>query len=1094
MKINHSIFLLLSVFCIGFSSCKKDTGPNMETFKIVKEMEKITAGTTSATITGTFEYPGKINSLKVRVGTSEQLFGSDVFVAEVNGKAYSVNVTGLRSGTLYHYRYEVDYGSKEDFLSEISSFSTQSESPTVKTLEWQVIDSTTFRIKCKVEADGGQEVTERGICWNTYSFGDPTMDDETKPYSSGGLGEYNITMTALASNTVYHVRAYARNGTGIGFGEELAFRTGGEVTKPKVSTVEVSEVTYNTASCLCNVSSDGGLELTEHGVCWGLEPDPTINVHHAIAVGTETGNYTVTISGLVANTTYHVRAYATNEKGTNYGEELTFATTEGLPTVTTAAITNVNATSAQGGGEVTDEGASNVTERGICWGINHTPTINDFHDHNGTGEGGYTVQMTNLTANTKYYVRAYAKNAQGTSYGAEVDFTATEGLPMVNTLDVTDITANTAIGHGKVSNQGGSTVTERGICWSTEPSPTISGSHIHSGTGSGEFEVSLTNLTPGTKYYVRAYAMNTQGLTYGEQKDFTTATTMPTVITGGINGTIVSGEVTDEGGATVTERGVCWSTSHNPTTSGPHGSSGTGVGTFSVELTDLAPGTTYYVRAYATNVKGTAYGSEKALTTEANLPTVTTSDVTNIQQTTAQGGGNVTDDGGADVTERGVCWSTNHNPTISGSHANSGIGTGGFTVSMTGLTANTKYYVRAYAKNSAGISYGNEVDFTTAQNVSAPSVTTTQVTNITQTTATGGGNVTSTGGAPVTERGICWSTSHNPTTSGSHASNGTGTGTYTVNMTGLTANTTYYVRAYAINSAGTAYGSEVSFTTLSGGGTAPQGAINGKFTINASGDKVYFSRGNLQYKASTNTWRFAENQWDYVGEDNSNISPTYNDWIDLFGWGTSGYNHGAVCYQPWSTSQTNSDYYAYGQYNYNLYDQTGQADWGYNPISNGGNTTNTWRTLTGGGNGEWKYILNTRSASTVNGTANARYAKAKVNNVQGVILFPDIYTHPSGVAQPVGINDTGNTCWNGNNYSATDFGWMEQNGAVFLPAAGNCWGTSVYYVGSYGDYWSASYKDSNYARYLYFSSGYFDRNSIDRCYGLSVRLVRLAEN
>lgn len=562
-----------------------------------------------------------------------------------------------------------------------------------------------------------------------------------------------------------------------------------------------------------NVASDGGLELTERGVCWSLSTNPTISDSHSAATDATLGVFEVAMTGLTSNKTYHVRAYAINAKGTAYGDDLTFTTTEGLPVVTTSGITEISATSAKGGGEVTDQGASNVTERGICWGTSHNPTTAGTHASNGTGAGRYTVSMTNLTPNATYYVRAYATNSQGTAYGAEVSFTALEGLPVVLTLDMTDITSTTAKGHGKVTDQGGSAVTERGVCWSTSPSPTTSGSHANSGTGAGEYAVSISNLTPGTKYYVRAYATNDQGTTYGEQKDFTTAATLPTVVTGDISGTTAHGEVTNAGGAIVTERGICWGTSHNPTTAGTHGSSGTGTGTFSVELTDLAPGTTYYVRAYATNSAGTAYGSEKTLTTDATLPTVTTGEVSNITQTTAQGSGNVTNSGGANVTERGVCWSTSHNPTISGNHAYNGTGTGGYTVNMTGLTANTHYYVRAYAKNSAGVSYGNEVDFTTSQNNSAPTVTTSQVTNVQQTTATGGGNVTNSGGATVTERGICWSTSHNPTTSGSHANSGTGTGSFTVNMTGLTANTTYYVRAYAINSTGTSYGSEVSFTT-----------------------------------------------------------------------------------------------------------------------------------------------------------------------------------------------------------------------------------------------------------------------------------------
>ena len=147
----------------------------------------------------------------------------------------------------------------------------------------------------------------------------------------------------------------------------------------------------------------------------------------------------------------------------------------------------------------------------------------------------------------------------------------------------------------------------------------------------------------------------------------------------------------------------------------------------------------------------------------------------------------------------------------------------------------------------------------------------------------------------------------------------------------------------------------------------PIGAINGIFSIGEN-TQVYFSQGNLQYQASTNTWRFANNQYDYVGTDNANISETYDGWIDLFGWGTSGYNHGANCYQPWSTSTTCSDYYAYGQDNYNLYDQTGQADWGYNAISNGGNSVGLWRTLT---QPEWDYVFNTRTTAS-----GIRYAKA----------------------------------------------------------------------------------------------------------------------
>ncbi len=193
-----------------------------------------------------------------------------------------------------------------------------------------------------------------------------------------------------------------------------------------------------------------------------------------------------------------------------------------------------------------------------------------------------------------------------------------------------------------------------------------------------------------------------------------------------------------------------------------------------------------------------------------DLPSVSTYEVTNITTDYAMATGEVTDEGGGTVSERGICLDTEHNPSIEGNHVANGAGLGLFMVAMSNLTENTTYYVRAYATNEAGTAYGNEVTFTT---LTTPTVTTAAVTNIGEHTATSGGNVTDDGGSPITERGICWATSHNPTTSNSHATSGSGTGSFTVNMTGLTAHTTYYVRAYATNSVGTEYGNEVSFTT-----------------------------------------------------------------------------------------------------------------------------------------------------------------------------------------------------------------------------------------------------------------------------------------
>ena len=188
-----------------------------------------------------------------------------------------------------------------------------------------------------------------------------------------------------------------------------------------------------------------------------------------------------------------------------------------------------------------------------------------------------------------------------------------------------------------------------------------------------------------------------------------------------------------------------------------------------------------------------------------------TAAATAISGTTAISGGNISSDGGAAISARGVCWNTSTGPTITNNKTTDGTGTGNFASSVTGLTGTTIYYIRAYATNNAGTAYGNEVSFTTG--ASLATVITTALSGITQTTATSGGNITNNGGTAITGRGVCWNTSSGPTTANSKTTDGAGTGIFASTVTGLTAGTIYYVRAYATNSAGTAYGNEIGLTT-----------------------------------------------------------------------------------------------------------------------------------------------------------------------------------------------------------------------------------------------------------------------------------------
>jgi uncharacterized protein (TIGR02145 family) len=194
-------------------------------------------------------------------------------------------------------------------------------------------------------------------------------------------------------------------------------------------------------------------------------------------------------------------------------------------------------------------------------------------------------------------------------------------------------------------------------------------------------------------------------------------------------------------------------------------------------------------------------------------PVVTTTNVTALSYTTATSGGNIVNTGGGSITARGVCWDNAPNPAIDKNKTEDSTGSGSFTSNITGLSDNTQYFVRAYAINSSGIAYGEELSFTTLK-VEAPSLSTSAITYIGDKLATSGGNVTSENGSVVTEKGVCWSTTPVPTINNNKSIDGTGIGAFISSLTGLSPNTIYYARAYATNGAGTSYGNELSFETF----------------------------------------------------------------------------------------------------------------------------------------------------------------------------------------------------------------------------------------------------------------------------------------
>jgi uncharacterized protein (TIGR02145 family) len=399
-------------------------------------------------------------------------------------------------------------------------------------------------------------------------------------------------------------------------------------------------------------------------------------------------------------------------------QTLTYPGQIGLLSVSTDPITNIAQTTATSGGNVTDDGGATVTARGVCWNTSGNPTIANDTTIDGTGTGPFISYLTGLSPATTYYVSAYVINPINTAYGLEEQFTTSGQAPTVTTATVTNISTTTATAGGDITTQGSSSVTSHGVCYGTSQNPDTTGLHTSLGSGSGVFSSNLSGLSPGTLYYVRAYATNSDDTGYGLQKQFTTDGIPPTISTSNvtsINTTSATcgGNISSQGSSTVIVSGLCWSTSPNPTTANYTTTNGSLSGSFSSTMSGLSPSTLYYVRAYATNSDDTGYGLQKQFTTDGIPPTISTSNVTNVNTTSATSGGNISSQGSSAVIVSGLCWSTSPNPTTANYTTTNGSLSGSFSSTMSGLSPGTPYYIRAYATNSDDTGYGSQEQFTT---------------------------------------------------------------------------------------------------------------------------------------------------------------------------------------------------------------------------------------------------------------------------------------------------------------------------------------------------------------------------------------------
>jgi len=455
-----------------------------------------------------------------------------------------------------------------------------------------------------------------------------------------------------------------------GSGQEMWF-TNNDVTvvPPSISISAATNIGSTSATGNANITSDGGGTLTARGFCWGTSPNPTIGAGHYVSLGAgAAGAINGSITGLTASTGYYYRAYAQNSAGLTYSANQQFSTTSAAtaPTVTTSAATSVGQSSATGNGNVTADGGAGITERGFCWSTSANPTTANSKIIVSGTTGSYSGSMTGLAAGTLYHYRAYATNSVGTSYGTDIQFT---------TSSVQNYTLTyTSAGNGSISGTTPQTVANGGSGTQVTAVPNTGYYFLIWSDSVGTAARTDTNVT-ADKSVIAYFYINSYTLTYNAGTGGTISGTTPQTVNHGSNGSQVT--AVPNGGYIF----VNWSD---------------GVTT-----------------ASRTDTSITANKTVTANFTAILTPTVTDSAATNITTSGATANGNITADGGATITERGFCYRTSANPTIVDSKIIISGTTGTFSGDIAGLTHSTFYYYRAYATNSAGTSYGTNIQFYT---------------------------------------------------------------------------------------------------------------------------------------------------------------------------------------------------------------------------------------------------------------------------------------------------------------------------------------------------------------------------------------------
>ncbi len=397
---------------------------------------------------------------------------------------------------------------------------TSATIPTVTSPTATLITSSTATLGATVTSDGGAALTARGTCWGT------TAAPTTNCLAEGGTGVTIFThgRTGLPASTLIYYRGYATNSVGTGYSVDATFSTGAGTSIPTVTLPTATAITSSTATLGATVTSDGGAALTARGTCWGTTAAPTTNC--LAEGGTGVTIFTHGRTGLPASTLIYYRGYATNSVGTGYSVDGNFVTSAGatVPTVISPTATSITSSGATLGANVTSDGGSALTARGTCWGTTTDPVTN-CSPEGSTATGIFTHARSGMSASTLYYYRGYATNAVGVGYSVSSSFTTSAPSPSVPTVaspTATSITSSGATLGATVTSDGGATLTARGTCFGTSPSPSTN-CLAEGGTAVSVFSHARSGMSASTLYYYRGYATNSVGTGYSPDGTFSTS-------------------------------------------------------------------------------------------------------------------------------------------------------------------------------------------------------------------------------------------------------------------------------------------------------------------------------------------------------------------------------------------------------------------------------------------------------------------------------------------------------------------------------------------------------------------------------------------